>query len=185
MENILKVYKEKLANEIAKKKAEVKTAIDINAALDKVRDELSNSGRNLLSMLFTELKGYIEKNKPEFIQNNKDKWENMLERAKALTEYGLYVAPVDLLKDKENLAPVYVGVGAFAATTLTSKLLTKKFRPITAALASVIGGAAYYILYGKDESKERELLSQYIDDANDWIKTALDNMYKIFKDALA
>lgn len=52
-------------------------------------------------------------------------------------------------------------------------------------LVSAVGGAAYYALYGKDENKERELLSQYIDDANDWIKTALDNMYKIFKDALA
>ncbi|WP_022669815.1 hypothetical protein [Hippea alviniae] len=184
MEKVLKAYLDKLMDEISKKKAEVRLSRDFEGILDKVRDDLSAIGKNLLSMFFMELKGYIERNKPEFIENNKEKWQDMLDRAEALTEYGLYVAPVDILKEQTKITPTYLGAGVLVATGLISKLLTKKVRVLPAFALALASGVVYSNFYDDKEKKQKDVLEEYINDAYDWIKTALENMYKIFKDAL-
>ncbi len=184
MEKVLKAYRDKLMNEISRKKAEVKLARDFEGILNKVRDELSSTGKNLLSMFFMELKGYVERNNPEFIEKNKEKWQDMLQRAEALTEYGLYVAPVDILKDQVKLTPASVGASVFVTAGVASKLLTKKVKMLPAIALALVSGIVYSKFYNNKEKSQKDVLEEYINDAQDWIKTALENMYKIFKDAL-
>ncbi|WP_035587559.1 hypothetical protein [Hippea jasoniae] len=184
MENILKFYKDELVKQVDAKRVEINNARSADEIVEKIREDLSTIGRSLLSKMFVELKGYVENNKPDFIEKNADKWNEILEKAKALTEYGLYVAPIDILKDAEGIKPAYVGVGAFALAALTSKLTTKKFRPLLSLVVSLAGSVAYSTFFGKDERDEKEFLLKYVDDAYEWIKTALENMYKVFQDAV-
>ncbi len=185
MEDILKTYIDSLEEEIAQKKVEVRLSQeDFNEILDKVRDDLSATGKNLLETLFNELKSKIEKDNPEFIEKNKEKWQDMLDRAEALKEYGLYVAPVDILKEQFDITPTYVGAGIVLAVGVLTKLFTKKVRILPAVALGLAGGIAYSNYYEDKEKRQKEALEEYINDAYDWIKTALENMYKIFKDAL-
>ncbi len=184
MKDILEAYKEKLDREISAKKAEVRTAINISEEIDKIRNDLSLIGKNLLSMFYQELVRYVEEKNPDFIKNNKDKWDEILDKANALREYGLYVAPIELLKEENKTLPIAVGTGAFIAAGVLTKLLLKRIKIIPAVIVGAIGGVGYNIFFGEDENKKREMLEQYIDDAYDWIKTALENMYKIFQDAV-
>ena len=185
MERILNVYKEKLEKEIAKKKGEVRGTARFEELVDRIREDLSNIGRNLLAMFYQELVGYVEQNNASFIESNKDKWDSILERANSLKEYGLYVAPVELIKEENNTLPLAIGVGSFIAAGVLTKLFTKKIKVVPSILIGAIGGVGYNLLFGEDEVKRREMLLEYIDDAQDWMKTALDNMYKIFQDAVA
>ncbi len=185
MEKILNIYKEKLEKEIAKKKGEVRGTAKFEDLVDRIREDLSNIGRNLLAMFYQELVRYVEQNNPDFIKNNKDKWDSILERANSLKEYGLYVAPIDLIKEENNTLPLAIGVGSFVAAGVITKLLLKKVKILPAALIGAIGGVGYNLIFGEDESKKREMLLEYIDDAQDWMRTALENMYKIFQDAVA
>ena len=184
MEQILNRYIEKLEKEITSKKAEVEATAKIEDIVEEIRDELSNTGRNLLSMFYQEMVRYIEKNNPQFIENNKEKWEEILDRASALKEYGLYVAPIELIQEDNSTLPLAVGLGSFIAAGVITKLLMKKVKLVPAAIIGAIGGLGYNLLFGEDEIRKREMLIEYIDDAGDWIKTALNNMYKIFKDAV-
>ncbi len=187
METILNTYKEKLEEIIEDMKSEVQESIKIDESLNKVRDELSKWGKNNLSLMFQELKEFVEKNNPKFIEDNKEKWETMLDKAEALTEYGLYVAPIDLLRESDNTAKsIYIGAGTFISSIVLTKLATKKPKLLPSLLTSVISGIGAYFLLNldKDEEKKSMLLS-YIDDAKDWIETAFENMYRIFKDATA
>ncbi len=186
MDTILESYKDKLDKAISEKKSEVigsEARFDI--LVEMVRDELSDMGKQLLADFYDELVKYVEENRKEFIENNKDKWEEILERARSLKEYGLYVAPVELLKEENNTIPVLVGFGAFAAASIGSKLFFKKFKFIPSAIVGVAAYFGYGYLFGEDEGKRREMLLEYIDDAQDWMRTALENMYKIFQDAVA
>ncbi len=187
MDKILSEYKEKLEDIIVDMKSEVKESFDINESLNKVRDELSKWGKNNLSLMFQELKGYVEKNNPKFIEENKEKWETMLDKADALTQYGLYVAPIDLLRSSDNTAKsIYVGAGAFVSSIVFTKLAMKKAKFLPSLLTSVISGvAAYYLLDANKDEEMKNMLLSYIDDAKDWIDTAFENMYRIFKDAAA
>ncbi len=185
MEKILNAYKEKLEDIIIDMKSEVKESLDIEESLNKVRDELSKWGKNNLSLMFQELKGYVEKNNPKFIEENKEKWETMLDKAEALTEYGLYVAPIDLLRSSDNTAKsIYVGAGALLSSIVFTKFAMKKAKFIPSLLTSVLSGFAAYYLLGMNKDEEmKSMLLGYIDDAKDWIETAFENMHKIFKDA--
>ncbi len=184
MEAILESYKDRLDEEISKRKSEIigsESRFDI--LVEKVRDDLSDIGKRLLADFYDELVKYVEENKKDFIENNKDKWEEILERANSLKEYGLYVAPVELLKEENNTIPILVGVGTFTTTSIVSKLIFKKFKFISSALVGVAAYFGYSHLFGEDKGKKREMLLEYVNDAQDWIETALDNMYKIFQDA--
>ena len=185
MEGILKNYKEKLNETILDIKAEVEETENIKDRLSEIRDELSKWGKNNLSLMFQELKSYVEKNNPKFIEDNKEKWETILDKAEALTEYGLYVAPIDLIRGEDNtVKSIYVGVGAFVGSVLFTKLAMKKAKFIPSLLASIIGGtAAYYLLDLNKDDEMKQMLISYIDDAEDWIETAFENMHRIFKDA--
>ncbi len=184
MEKILGTYKDKLEKEISKKKVEVETAVKFEEIVDRIREELSNIGRNLLSMFYQELIRYVEQNNPDFISNNKEKWEEILDRAGALKEYGLYVAPIELIKEDNKTLPFAIGVGSFLAAGVLTKILMKKVKFIPAVIIGTVGGLGYDLFFGEDEQKRKQMLLEYIDDAHDWIKTALDNMYKIFQDAV-
>ncbi len=185
MEQILSIYKEKLDKEIAEKKGEVRGTARFDELVDKIREDLSNIGRNLLAMFYQELVGYVEQNNASFIENNKEKWDSILERANSLKEYGLYVAPVELIKEENNTLPLAIGVGSFVAASVITKLLVKKVKILPAILVGAIGGVGYNLMFGEDEVKRREMLLEYVDDAQEWIRTALENMYKIFQDAIS
>ncbi len=186
MEKILENYKKKLEEAVVDIESRVKSASNLNEILTDVRDELARWGKEHLSKLYLELKEYVEKNNPEFIEKNKEKWETMLERAQALTEYGLYVAPVDLLRSEDNIArAVYVGASALIGALIVSKFLTGKFKIIPSIALSTAGGTAAYYLMGSNKDDElRQTVLSYIKDAKEWIETAFENMYKIFKDAV-
>ncbi len=186
MENILDVYKQKLDDIMVDMKSEVNESLDIEDSLNKIRDELSKWGKNNLSLMFQELKNYVEKNNPKFIEENKEKWETMLDKAEALTEYGLYVAPIDLLKGKDSTAKsIYIGAGTFIGGIFFTKLVKKEVKLLPSLLTSLISGiAAYYLLDINKEEEIKNMILSYIDDAKDWIETAFENMNRIFKDAL-
>ncbi len=185
MENILETYKNKLDDFSAELRRRVYIENDIESALDDIKNELADFGKSNLKMLFSELKSYIEKNNPDFIKNNKEKWEKILDKADALSEYGLYVAPIDLLRNNDNSAKaVYVGLGTFLSSALLTKITSKKVKFLPSVLSSLLGGAAAYYLFNLNkDDKMKEALIGYMDDAHDWISTAFENMYKIFKDA--
>ncbi len=186
MEKILQTYRSKLDEIVVDMKSRIKSSSKLDDALVEVRDELARWGKEHLSKLYLELKDYVEKNNPEFIEKNKEKWEVMLDKAQALTEYGLYVAPIDLLRDEDTLAKsVYVGVGALLGGLILSKIITGKMRLLPSVVLSVGGGAASYYLMGSNKEDEiKNTVLAYIDDAKEWIDTAFENMYKIFKDAV-
>ncbi len=187
MEDILKKYKAMLDDEVVQIKTRIRSSGKVEEELERIRDELARWGKEHLSKLFLELKGLVEKNNPEFIEKNPEKWETMLDKAEALTEYGLYVAPVDLLKGEDAASKaIYVGAGALVGSLVLTKVLTGKVRLFPSFVVSLAsGGASYYLLNIGKEDEIKNTVVGYIDDAKEWIETAFENMYKIFKDAAA
>ncbi len=185
MNSILESYKRGLEDFIIDTKWKIRESSDLDKTLESVRDELSQWGKEKLHSMFEELKTYVEKNNPEFIKNNREKWETILDKSKALTEYGLYVAPIDLFGSEDAIAKAaYVGAGTFVGSIVLTKLITKKAGVLQSLLASIIGGvAAYYLFDLNSEEDIKNTAINYIDDAKDWINTAFENMNRIFKDA--
>ncbi len=185
MDEILGSYKEKLEEKINEVKREIEDSVDMSRRIDEIRDDLSSWGKSNLNLLFLELKGYIEKNNPSFIKDNDEKWKEILDRAKALTEYGLYVAPLELVKGKSrNIVPVYVGVGGFLGGSALSKVLFRRSFMLINALLSGLGGAvSYYVLGPRMKERRKKLALEYIDEVKDWIETAFENMVRVFKEA--
>ncbi len=185
MENLLKSYKDKLNDIINKLEAKIRLEDNMDSVLEDVRNELSSWGRDNLKNMYLELKDYVEKNSPDFIKNNEEKWKTMLDKAEALSEYGLYVAPIDLLKESEMPTKAFmVGAGTLLSSLLLTKIASKKAKLIPSLFTSILSGvAAYYVLEGDKTEKIRESAINYVEDARDWIDTAFENMYRIFKDA--
>ena len=185
MEDILNRYKDKLDSVIGELKTKVKFENDVDKILEDVRNELSNWGKDNLKMMLSELKSYVENNNEGFIDNNEEKWKTILDKGEALSEYGLYVAPVDLLKESEiPTESIYIGTGAFVGSLLLTKLISKKAKILPSIIVSVLSGfAAYYAFKDVRTERVRESAINYIDDAYDWMSTAFENMYRIFKDA--
>lgn len=185
MNSILEKYKSKSNDVIAQIKQKVNSSDNMKDTLENIREELSSWGKENINLLTSELKEYINKNNPDFIAKNKDKWEMILDKAQALSEYGLYVAPIDLLTNNEDVAKAtYVGVASFLSSILLTKIVTKKVHFVASVLTSVASGfVAYYMLETK-KGDEKDLIMNYIDDAHEWINTAFENTYKTFQNAL-
>lgn len=185
MNNILESYKRELEDFIIDTKWKIRKSSNLDKTLESIRDELSQWGKEKLRSMFEELKTYVEKNNPVFIKNNKEKWETILDKSEALTEYGLYVAPIDLFGSEDAVAKaVYVGAGTFIGSIILTKLATKKAGIVQSLLASILGGVtAYYLFDLNSEEDAKNTAINYIDDARDWINTAFENMNRIFKDA--
>jgi hypothetical protein len=184
VEKILETYKTKLNDTIMNIKTKVENTESVSDILDEIRDEIYQNGKTFLKLMFNELKSYVEANKQDFIENNKEKWEKILDKAEALSEYGLYVAPIDLIKNNENTTKAaYISAGTFFGSIVFTKLSSKKAKLLSSLFASIASGAiAYYVLDLNKDEKLKESLNGYIDDAADWMFTALENMYRIFQD---
>ncbi len=185
MESILQSYKQKLDDAVSDIKIKIDNTDNVAEILEDIKEKLSTVGQSNLKMLFNELKSFIEKNNPDFIKNNQEKWNTIIDKGGALCEYGLYVAPLDLLRnDDETAKTAYIGIGTFLGSAFLSKLFSKKVKLLPVVLASAVSAAAAYYMFdlNKDENL-KNALNLYIDDAHDWINTALENMLRIFKDA--
>ena len=184
MEEVIESYKSALREKISEIREEISKTENIKQKMDNLREELSQWGRSNLNSMFLQLKSYIEEHNPKFIENNKEKWDSILDKAQALTEYGLYIAPLDLLKtDDKKIQVTYVGIGTFFATALFSKLISKKIKVFPALLTSALGGVGAYYLLGNSDEEAKNLAVEYVEDAHDWIKTAFENMYRAFQEA--
>lgn len=185
MEEIIESYKSALREKISEIREEIAKTENIKQKMDDLREELSQWGKSNLNSMFSQLKSYVEKHNPKFIENNKEKWDSILDKAQALTEYGLYIAPLDLLRtDDKKVQATYVGIGTFFATALFSKLISKKIKVFPALLTSALGGVgAYYLLEYNSDEESKNLAVEYVEDAHDWIKTAFENMYRAFQEA--
>lgn len=185
MEKIIESYKDALREKISGIRKEISETEDIKQKMDDLREELSEWGKSNLNSMFSQLKSYIEEHNPKFIEDNKEKWDSILDKAQALTEYGLYIAPLDLLRtDDKKVQAAYVGIGTFFATALFSKLISKKIKVFPALLTSALGGVgAYYLFEYNSDEEAKDLAIEYVEDAHDWIKTAFENMYRAFQEA--
>ncbi len=185
MDKIIEFYKDALREKISDVRGEISETEDVKQKMDNLRDELSDWGKSNLNSMFSQLKSYVEEHNPTFIKENKEKWDSIIDKAQALTEYGLYIAPLDLLRaDDKKIQAAYVGIGSFFATALFSKLIFKKTKLLTSLFTSVLGGVgAYYLLEYNSDEEARHLAVEYIEDAHDWIKTAFENMYRAFQEA--
>ncbi len=184
MEEIIESYKSALREKISEIREEISKTENIKQKMDNLREELSQWGRSNLNSMFLQLKSYIEEHNPKFIENNKEKWDAILDKAQALSEYGLYIAPLDLLRtDDKKIQATYVGIGTFFAAALFSKLILKKIKVFPTLLTSALGGVGAYYLLGNNDEEAKNLAVEYVEDAHDWIKTAFENMYRAFQEA--
>jgi len=177
MKNIFDVYKNKLDEFIVSLKSKIKQQPISKELLEDIRREINQWGKNNLNLMFLELKSALEKKAV-----NEEKKKNILERAESLTQYGLYVAPIDLIQqDDVNTKSVYVGLGTLIASSIVQKALFKKFK----FLNSILIGTVVYIVaknYFGNNQNTTEVVMSYIDDAKDWLFSAFENIYKTFEE---
>ncbi len=177
MKEIFDVYKNKLDEFIVSLKAKVKQQPLTKQLLEEIRDEINQWGKNNLNLMFLELKSKIESK-----QIDEEKKKAILERSQSLTEYGLYVAPIDLIQQEDiNSKSYYIAGATLISAALLQKLLFKKFKfPTSAFLATI----AFFVSksYLSDDKNKIDVALSYIDDAKEWLDAAFENIYKTFKE---
>ncbi|AHF97748.1 MAG: hypothetical protein ACPLW6_01800 [Desulfurella sp.] len=177
MKEIFDVYKNKLDDFIVSLKAKVKQQPLTSQLLEEIRNEINQWGKNNLNLMFLELKSLIDSK-----QIDEYKKKTILERAQSLTEYGLYVAPIDLIQQEDtNSKSIYIAGATLLGASILQKLLFKKFKFVNSALLATI---AYLVSksYFSDNQNNTDVVLSYIDDAKEWLSAAFDNIYKTFEE---
>lgn len=178
MKEIFDIYKNKLDNFIVELKSEVKLQSLNKELLENIRIKLNQWGKNNLNLMYMELKSAIEAKSA--LDENKKK--SVLERASSLTEYGLYVAPIDLIQGEQNNAQsLYIAALTVLGACALQKIIFKKFKFFNSTLLGLLTFAGSSTYFNKYQDNKESVLS-YIDDAKEWLLTAFENIYKTFKE---
>lgn len=177
MKEIFDVYKNKLDDFIVSLKTKVKQQPLSKQLLEDIRIQLNQWGKNNLNLMFLELKSMLDKKVVD-----EEKKKAVLERAQSLTEYGLYVAPIDLIQqDDTNAKSLYISAATLVGTSIIQKLLFKKFKFLNSTILGVLALLVSKNYFGSDQNTT-ELALSYIDDAKEWLSAAFENIYKTFKE---
>ncbi len=177
MKEIFDVYKNKLDEFITSLKSTVKQRPLTKQLLEEIRTEINQWGKNNLNLMFLELKSALDSKAVD-----EEKKESALERAQSLTQYGLYVAPIDLIQqDDTNTKSIYIAISTLVISSIAQKILFKKFKFINSTIFASIAllASKNYFSSNKDTT---EVALSYIDDAKDWLLSAFENIYKTFKE---
>lgn len=177
MKEIFDVYKNKLNDFIISLKARVKQQTINKQLLEEIRDEINKWGKNNLNLMYLELKSVLDSK-----SINEEKKKSVLERAQSLTEYGLYVAPIDLIQQEDaNAKSLYIAGGTLVGAFLLQKLLFKRFKFASSTILAAIAllASKSYFTSSKDNT---DIVLSYIDDAKEWLEAAFENIYKTFKE---
>ncbi|OSS41925.1 hypothetical protein DESAMIL20_1478 [Desulfurella amilsii] len=177
MKEIFDVYKDKLNDFIVSLKAKAKQQATTKQLLEEIRNEINQWGKNNLNLMFLELKSTLDSKSID-----EEKKELILERAQSLTEYGLYVAPIDLIQQEDtNAKSLYIAGATLVGVSLLQKLLFKKFKFFNSAVLATVALLASKSYFNSNEDNT-DVVSSYIDDAKEWLEAAFENIYKTFKE---
>ncbi|MGE4546710.1 MAG: hypothetical protein AB7E28_02940 [Desulfurella sp.] len=177
MKEIFDVYKNKLNDFIVSLKSKVKQQAINKQLLEEIRNEINQWGKNNLNLMFLELKSTLDSKSID-----EEKKKSVLERAQSLTEYGLYVAPIDLIQQEDtNAKSLYIAGGTLVGVSLLQKLLFKKFKFINSAVLATVALLASKS-YFNNSKENNDMVLSYIDDAKEWLEAAFENIYKTFKE---
>jgi len=177
MKEIFDVYKNKLDDFIVSLKSKAKQQAVNKQLLEEIRSEINKWGKNNLNLMFLELKSILDSKSID-----EEKKKSILDRAQSLTEYGLYVAPIDLIQQEDtNAKSLYIAGGTLVVASLLQKLLFKKFKFVNSSILATVALLASKSYFNNSKDNNDVVLS-YIDDAKEWLEAAFENIYKTFKE---
>ena len=186
MKKILEKYNNKLSEFTSVLKADYSIQIiPEKDVLEDLRRKLEEWGKNNLQSILTDLTNFVEENCKEYITKNKQEWEDVKRRAKIASEYGLYLAPIDLISvEKSRVKAAAVGSTVILSNIFLSRLIRKKLLdfPSSLILGGVAGFVSYLLFKEKEEAGMGTLIEGYISDSEEWIRTALENVFSVFEE---
>jgi hypothetical protein len=186
MKKILEKYNNKLSEFTSILKTDYSIQIiPEKDVLEDLKKKLEGWGKSNLQSMLTDLTNFAEKNCKEYITKNKQEWEDIKRRAKIASEYGLYLAPIDLINvEKSRVRGVLVGSSVVLSNIFLSRLIRKKLLDFSSSL--IVGGIAGFVSYllfkEKEEMGTGTLIEGYINDSSEWIGTALENVFSVFEE---
>jgi hypothetical protein len=186
MKKILETYKNKLSEfaSILKTDYSIQIAPEKDV-LEDLKKKLEDWGKSNLQSMLTDLTNFVEKNCKEYITKNKQEWEDIERRAKIASEYGLYLAPIDLINvEKSGIKATAVGSAVVLSNIFLSRLIKKKLLDFSSSLiiGGITGFVSYYLFKEKEEMGMGTLIEGYINDSEEWINTALENVFSVFEE---
>jgi hypothetical protein len=186
MKKILETYKNKLSEfaSILKTDYSIQIAPEKDV-LEDLKKKLEDWGKSNLQSMLTDLTNFVEKNCKEYITKNKQEWEDIERRAKIASEYGLYLAPIDLINvEKSGIKATAVGSVVVLSNIFLSRLIKKKLLDFSSSLiiGGITGFVSYYLFKEKEEMGMGTLIEGYINDSEEWINTALENVFSVFEE---
>jgi hypothetical protein len=186
MKKILEKYNNKLSEFTSILKTDYSIQIiPEKDVLEDLKKKLEDWGKSNLQSMLTDLTNFVEKNCKEYITKNKQEWEDIKRRAKIASEYGLYLAPIDLINvERSGIKATAVGSSVVLSNIFLSRLIRKKLLDFSSSL--ILGGVAGFVSYllfkEKEEMGMGTLIEGYINDSEEWISTALENVFSVFEE---
>ncbi len=186
MKKILEKYNNKLSEFTSILKTDYSIQIiPEKDVLEDLKKKLEDWGKSNLQSMLTDLTNFVEKNCKEYITKNKQEWEDIKRRAKIASEYGLYLAPIDLINvERSGIKATAVGSSVVLSNIFLSRLIRKKLLGFSSSL--ILGGVAGFVSYllfkEKEEMGMGTLIEGYINDSEEWISTALENVFSVFEE---
>ncbi|MCD6129854.1 MAG: hypothetical protein J7J10_02760 [Deltaproteobacteria bacterium] len=186
MKKILEKYNNKLSELTSTLKTDYSIQIiPEKDVLEDLKKKLEDWGKSNLQSMLTDLTNFVEKNCKEYITKNKQEWENIKRRAKIASEYGLYLAPIDLINvERSGIKATAVGSTVVLSNIFLSRLIRKKLLDFSSSLivGGIIGFVSYLLFKEKEEMGTGTLIEGYINDSKEWISTALENVFSVFEE---
>ncbi len=186
MKKILEKYNNKLSELTSILKTDYSIQIiPEKDVLEDLKKKLEDWGKSNLQSMLTDLTNFVEKNCKEYITKNKQEWEDIKRRAKIASEYGLYLAPIDLINvERSGIKATAVGSSVVLSNIFLSRLIGKKLLDFSSSL--ILGGVAGFVSYllfkEKEEMGMGTLIEGYINDSEEWISTAFENVFSVFEE---
>ncbi|MCK4278909.1 MAG: hypothetical protein KAW82_06970 [Desulfurellaceae bacterium] len=186
MKKILEKYNNKLSEFTSILKTDYSIQIiPEKDVLEDLKKKLEDWGKSNLQSMLADLTNFVEKNCKEYITKNKQEWEDIKRRAKIASEYGLYLAPIDLINvERSGIKATAVGSSVVLSNIFLSRLIRKKLLDFSSSL--ILGGVAGFVSYllfkEKEEMGMGTLIEGYINDSEEWISTALENVFSVFEE---
>lgn len=186
MKKILEKYNNKLSEFTSILKTDYSIQIiPEKDVLEDLKKKLEDWGKSNLQSMLTDLTNFVEKNCKEYITKNKQEWEDIKRRAKIASEYGLYLAPIDLINvERSGIKATAVGSSVVLSNIFLSRLIRKKLLDFSSSLivGGIIGFVSYLLFKEKEEMGTGTLIEGYINDSEEWIGTALENVFSVFEE---
>ncbi|MEA1995268.1 MAG: hypothetical protein U9N18_03835 [Campylobacterota bacterium] len=186
MKKVLEKYNNKLSEFTSILKTDYSIQIiPEKDVLEDLKKKLEDWGKSNLQSMLTDLTNFVEKNCKEYITKNKQQWEDIKRRAKIASEYGLYLAPIDLINvEKSRIKATAVGSSVVLSNIFLSRLIRKKLLDFSSSLivGGIIGFVSYLLFKEKEEMGTGTLIEGYINDSEEWISTALENVFSVFEE---